>query len=126
MKVTIYGASDDLVEVEGDLSNEFNGDDVTLIFGDGTHVRAEYGRSGLWRLNRTQAGSAAYEHVFTATDSDSDAYSDRVTLDGNLVSVDKERTHEERIEMLTDAEWRRLSEDDVRRVFDIAKKGGAL
>ena len=53
--VTIYGASDDLIEVKGDLTEEFNpgGDGPSfLAFTDGTILSVEYGKSGMWGIRR--------------------------------------------------------------------------
>ncbi|MBZ0270558.1 hypothetical protein K8I61_00865 [bacterium] len=93
--VTIRGASDDLIEVEGDINEEFNHygscDDNAepryLAFGDGTVLSITYGvGGGFWRINRVRAGSAVYEKQ-EATDENSDDYSDRVTLTGELGCV---------------------------------------
>lgn len=75
MPVKVYGASDDLVEIEGD-------DDAKsyLAFSDGTVLRVTY--DGMWHIARVQEGTAAYEHR-QATNEDDD-YSDIVTLDGAI------------------------------------------
>ena len=125
-KVTVYGSSDDLVEVEGDITDEFNGDTVTLIFGDGTHLLAQYADDGCWHINLTKEGTATYRKVFTATDSDSDSYSDRVELEGDLVSVDKLRSRSEIVDALGNASWRNISEADAQALYAMAKKTGAL
>lgn len=87
--VTVYGASDDLIEVEGHLSEEFNPSDhngetsMLLAFGDGTVLLVSYTDTGIWRIRRTYTGTAVY-----AMDEDPgdlvDRYSDRVTLSGDL------------------------------------------
>lgn len=88
MKVTIYGASDDLIEIGGDLREEFNalGDDDSayLGFSDGTLLLIQYGKGGnaFWRITPVIYGSAAYSKV-EATSEDDD-YSDVVTLDGEI------------------------------------------
>ena len=86
-KVTVYGASDDLVEVEGAIDEEFNPpsyDDARagtfLAFSDGTLLKIKY--DGCWRIRPVFHGTAKYEKR-EATDEDKD-YSDRVTLDGDL------------------------------------------
>jgi hypothetical protein len=82
-KVTVYGASDDLIEVEGDISEEFTpGEDESayFAFSDGTVLFVEYAADGFWRIHRRANGTAAYEK-HEGTDPDDD-YSDRVTLDG--------------------------------------------
>lgn len=87
MTVTVYGASDDLIEVEGALSEEFNPHELDkgdyLAFSDGTVLSVLYAKDGCWRINRLVQGSANYDKV-EATGSDSDNYSDRVTLKGDL------------------------------------------
>ena len=126
MKVTVSGASDDLVEVDGDLSEEFGGDEVTLVFGDGTHPLVRYAEDGCWRVSLVKQGTATYRHVFTATDSDSDNYSDRAELEGDLISVDMVRDHREIVRMLGSANWRAISDDNAQALYALAKKAGAL
>jgi len=62
LKVT--GASDDLIEIEGDIREEFNHygadeDDkgVYLGFSDGTVLKAVYDSDGIWRFNLACKGS---------------------------------------------------------------------
>ena len=84
--ITIYGASDDLIEIEGDLREEFtfqNEDDGDVVtFGDGTALRVTYTADGFWRIAAIFKGDAEVVKV-EATDVDDD-YSDRVTLTGDL------------------------------------------
>lgn len=88
-KVTIYGASDDLIEVAGDLREEFYLHDSDkpsfLAFGDGTVLSIEYTNEGMWRVNRRKTGTARYEKI-EATDPEGE-YTDKVTLDGELAYV---------------------------------------
>jgi hypothetical protein len=84
-KVTIYGASDDLIEVEGSIREEFNpscDEPSYLGFSDGTVLEVQYGASGFWRINRLFKGSADCQKE-DATDEDTD-YSDKVTLTGDV------------------------------------------
>lgn len=82
VSVKVYGTSDDLVEVEGDITEEFNPlhDDKPsfLAFSDGTVLRITY--DGMWHIARIAEGSAEYAKR-NATDIDQD-YSDIVTLTG--------------------------------------------
>jgi hypothetical protein len=88
MKITIYGAGDDLIEIEGDFKEEFgvNARDVEenggVILGisDGTLLHVTYGanRQALWRITPLAIGSAAYEKKEATNEKDN--YSDRVTL----------------------------------------------
>lgn len=80
--VEVYGASDDLIEVEGDIREEFtHGNDGAdyLAFNDGSVLSVEYTADGFWRINRAAEGVAQYEKV-EAIDADGAAYSDKVTL----------------------------------------------
>lgn len=86
--IKIYGGSDDLIEIEGDLTEEFNigaGDQQPklLAFSDGTLLRIVYGDEGIWRITPLVRGSAVYTKEFEATDADGE-YSDVVTLDGDI------------------------------------------
>lgn len=60
MTTTVYGASDDLVEIDGDISEEFSSFDddrgVLLVFSDKTKLRATYGNEGIWRIKVERAG----------------------------------------------------------------------
>ena len=85
----IYGASDDLIEVEGDITEEFNprfeeDGPALLAFSDGTLLQIQYGVGGnaFWRIQPLVYGTAKYSKV-EATDED-DNYSDVVTLDGKF------------------------------------------
>jgi hypothetical protein len=81
MKVTIYGASDDLIEVTGDISEEFplnnsrEGD--LLAFSDGTLLRIAY-TDGVWRITPLVRGTATLT-VYQWVDGD-EGHSDQGTL----------------------------------------------
>src|SRR5438105_2014446 len=91
-EVTIYGSSDDLIEVDGGIYEEFyalNGhgeDDGTgglLAFSEGTVLDVVYDHNGIWRINRLTAGTAEYTKVEAPPEEGDDGnYSDRVTLTG--------------------------------------------
>lgn len=88
MSITIYGASDDLIEIEGDIEEEFNwiaddGESRLLAFSDGTLLRVLYDRDGIWRLNKVASGTAQFEKVEGDVEKDTP---DKVTLSG--VEVD--------------------------------------
>lgn len=88
-EVKVYGASDDLIELEGDIDEELSyyADDepAYLGFSDGTVLRIIYDKTGLWKILVVNKGDATIVKEFEATDSDSDNYSDIVVLkDTNL------------------------------------------
>lgn len=81
-QVHVHGASDDLIEVDGALSEEFTYDATDanyLAFNDGTVLAVVYSREGFWRINPVVKGVADIGIVY-AVDADSDDYSDKVTL----------------------------------------------
>lgn len=58
----VYGASDDLIELEGDIEDEFghyphDDEPVYLAFSDGTVLKAIYDNDGIWRLNLVCKGN---------------------------------------------------------------------
>lgn len=87
--VTVYGSSDDLIEVEGDITEEYGhyspdeSEAVLLAFSDGTVLRVIYGDNGVWRITPECRGSAEYCKDEAPAD-DEDNYSDRVTLKGDV------------------------------------------
>lgn len=92
MSVTVYGASDDLIEVEGDVEEEYNVYDGVkrLTFSDGTVLSIEYAGKGVWRIEPVLPGNASL-NIVKAPEDDEDNYSDRATLDGDIrwVRIDR-------------------------------------
>jgi hypothetical protein len=92
MSTKVYGASDDLVEFEGDVYGEvgyYTSEELDagmlVIFSDGTILEAKYGKAGLgvWGLNVLAQGPLFQEHVACA-DEDADPHSDVVTFKDGL------------------------------------------
>lgn len=84
MKITIYGASDDLIEIEGDITEEFDacGDGTYIGCSDGTLLFIDYNRHGFWRINILSSGTSKITRT-DGTDENND-YSDKVTLEGDI------------------------------------------
>jgi len=86
-KVTIYGSSDDNIEIDGDINEEFSRYDTSiewpalLGFSDGTVLKAYYGEDGIWHINKEISGTCTVSRVL-AKDPDGPNYSDVVTLEG--------------------------------------------
>lgn len=86
--VTVYGASDDLIEIEGAICEEFDdycGEDSDrtryLAFSDGTIISVLYA-GGVWKLHCVAKGSAEYaREENTGPDG---TYTDKVTLRGEI------------------------------------------
>ena len=84
--IKIYGASDDLIEIEGDIREELtyneNAENNYLAFSDGTVVSIFYDNDGVWRITPTIIGRAKYQKTFEAVSGDDERYSDEVVLEG--------------------------------------------
>jgi hypothetical protein len=93
-EVTIYGASDDLIEVESTSfrDEEFNvnldsaQDSLLLAVSDGTVLRVRYDEDGIWRFTPLVVGSANVNFKVAAYAGDKGTYTDRVTLTGEDLS----------------------------------------
>lgn len=56
----VTGASDDLIEIDGELQEEFNSLNCTdgiMAFSDGTLLRVKYDDDGIWRFTPRYKGS---------------------------------------------------------------------
>lgn len=81
--IRIYGASDDLIEVEGDISEEFPyyDGDALLAFSDGTLLSVRYDSFGIWRITPITKGRSRLTHIICSSDGfEDDDYSDQVHL----------------------------------------------
>lgn len=82
-RLEIYGASDDLVEVEGALTEEFNPEldaPATIGISDGTLLEIQYTGPGVWRITPILRGPALRE-IIPAQGPDGPHYSDRAILE---------------------------------------------
>lgn len=83
MTITVCGASDDLIEIEGDIREEFpyraDNDDNLLAFSDGTILRIRYNAAGVWRISRVAGGPV---DIVQAPEGDDSNYTDRATIRG--------------------------------------------
>lgn len=84
MGTKVYGASDDLIEFEGEFSGEvgcYGTDDaekgVLVIFSDGTVLEVKYGKNdeGIWGINVLKQGTL-FNGIVLCTDADATPYSD--------------------------------------------------
>ncbi|MEV5211245.1 hypothetical protein AB0K35_27615 [Micromonospora sp. NPDC053740] len=84
MPVVITGASDDLIEVDGDIREEFtyknDNEGDLLAFSDGTLLHVAFGRFGVWRITPLVQGSAKLTIVQQADYEGTDT----ATLDGDV------------------------------------------
>lgn len=86
----IYGASDDLIEVEGAIREEFDpsGDDdgTLLVCSNGTVLRITYTDAGIWRIVPVTTGYGSTV-IDLAPEDDDDNYSDVATVTFDLAPV---------------------------------------
>lgn len=90
MATKIYGASDDLIEFEGDVYGEVgaiaagDSDTKTMVFcSDGTILRVRYDDDGLWRFDLISKGDL-YEGTDVKASEDEDGHSDTVKFKDGL------------------------------------------
>jgi hypothetical protein len=82
--VVVYGASDDLIEIEGDVQgcDEYpQADGQFVLVGDGAQVRlrVSYTRAGIWAIAVAPVGEAMPMLPVTLTDG---GYTPRATIEG--------------------------------------------
>lgn len=82
MATKVYGASDDLIEFDGDICGEVgfinDKDDRALVaLSDGTLLKVGYGKEGkaLWSVELVECGSL-FDRIDPCADEDADPYSD--------------------------------------------------
>lgn len=95
MTTRIFGYSDDNVEAEGDISDEWGcyDTDLVLTFSDGTVLRTHYGKTlpdgssdGIWTIILLNRGSL-FEGIQECFDSDAEIYSDIAHFQDGLTGV---------------------------------------
>jgi len=87
MKIRIYGASDDLIEVEGDICEEFpcfTEDGCYMGVSDGTLLRANYNDDGNWVFSMIKKGSCDVKIVGMLEKENKQEYSDEVLIEGDI------------------------------------------
>jgi len=88
LSFTMYGASDDLVELEGGINDELGAYDVVsnFVLSDGTRGTIEYTKDGVWRINILEHGDVRVNIIHPTRDEiDNDTnYTDRATFTGNI------------------------------------------
>ena len=96
MSTRVYGTSDDLIELEGDLNGEVShygtGDEeyalgVLMAFSDGTILAVRYGNpaaGAVWAIDVLHKGEL-FDRLEICNDEEADPYSDQVFFkDGKL------------------------------------------
>lgn len=90
MEIKIYGSSDDLVVINGDIIEEFyfndRDDNIFLFISDGTLIQVLYGDHGIWRFLILHKGSCEVKHDPNPI-TDDERYSDIITMNGDIIWV---------------------------------------
>ena len=89
MAMTVYGYSDDLVELEGDIREEFNVyidylPSGYLAFSNGVLLRVVYDEEGIWRFTVLSGDSNTVTVKQCVVDNPEDAYSDVVSIEDSI------------------------------------------
>ena len=83
---SLSGTSDDLIELDGDISDELGAYDVVrkFVLSDGTHGTIEY--DGVWRINILEFGTVEVNIIHPTQDEiDNDTnYTDKATFTGHI------------------------------------------
>lgn len=91
--IKVYGASDDLVEIEGSSWPEREiycmDEAVRICFDDGTVIRVEYSKpdAGIWFIDIEEHGGAEIDFHECLNEED-DPYSDVLCIDAEIVSCE--------------------------------------
>ena len=81
----VYGSSDNLIEIEGDLTRRYNvyGPPITLLFSEGTLVTFYYTPDDVWKVAVRIKGTLFYS-IDICDESDGPTYSDMVHFNDGL------------------------------------------
>jgi hypothetical protein len=84
--IQVTGHSDDLIEIDGAISEEWaaDADGNLLAFSDGTVLQIVYSKDGIWRITLVAQGSAQVQIVQCPAVNDDREYTDRATLTGPI------------------------------------------
>ena len=92
--VTVTGYSDDLIEVDGDIREEWTGqntdeDGDLVLFSTGTILRVRYNDNGIWRITPVVVNTNATVDIVQAPEEEEDGkpYSDEATVTGDITWV---------------------------------------
>ncbi len=128
--VTIYGASDDLIELRGDIEEEFGTYEVGYLhFDDGTILKVSYCEveGKCWDVTAINLSSSALLERLEPELEDGEHFSDRVRLVGNFESVDcfdnPDGPTDDDLELLLDnLNTGRLDKSEIRSLYYAVKK----
>jgi hypothetical protein len=117
--IKIYGQSDDLVIINGDLEEEYAcyNEPCYIIFSDGTLVKAEY-KNGQWTIQTEKIGKNTEVDYEPANDFEEN-YSDILTLNGdiNWCIIDLRNVNEIRDHLRDNLNWDEVEEETLKELY---------
>lgn len=87
--LTVYGYSDDLVEIDGDIRDEFtypydDKEGCVLAFSNGLILRIKYNDNGIWRITPVFPIKNESFSISQAPENDDSNYSDIATINDDI------------------------------------------
>lgn len=87
--IKVYGISDDLIKIEGEINEEINSSGGTLIFPNGSIIQIDYGREGEWDIKVIRKGQATIQLTICEDNIEhSECYSDEIVIDNYDIPMD--------------------------------------
>lgn len=85
MATEVYGASDDLIEIDGDLEGEHSAEEAYLFLSDGTLLHVKYGKENMavWEIRLIRQGTL-FSTINPCFDEDAKRYSDTALFDAGI------------------------------------------
>lgn len=87
--LTIFGSSDDLIEIEGTINEEFSlpsSEEAFIAISNGTVVRIQYTDHGVWRIALVSKPGDVAISITPAPENDGDNYSDVCVISGGNIA----------------------------------------
>lgn len=124
MSIKIYGQSDDLIIIEGDIEEEYNwyyNEPRYIIFSDGSLIKVQYDAPDYpskWKINIEKLDNNTESKYIPALDS-VDNYSDILELDGHIDWCIQDITslHELREHLQDNLNWEEVDEDTLKDLY---------
>ncbi len=80
-KTKIYGASDDLIEIDGEVSEEYNkinAKNLSINASDGTQAKITYNDEGEWKIDLINMGNKYLDLILSVGDDDKHTHEDAI------------------------------------------------
>lgn len=87
--LTIFGCSDDLIEIQGTINEEFSlppSEEAFIAISNGTVVRIKYNDHGVWRISLVSKPGDVAISITPVPEDDSVNYSDVCVISGGNIA----------------------------------------